>query len=151
MNSSAVVNMTEQMAFAQQEAIGAQEKRECIGIHLLVELWSAPFPKLADAREIQKALGKAGAVNCSNGSKREITEVKVHQFNPYGVSGTASSPIAHILIHTWPENRYAAIDIFAHGRETAYLALERIKEALCPEYVHVLEMKRGQLAEMEET
>ncbi len=137
------------MACSQGDYPGEQRK-QCLGTHLLVELWSAPFPKLADARQIQKILGKAGA--CDNGMGTDSpAEVRVHQFDPYGVSGTASSPLAHILIHTWPENRYAAVDIFSHGRDDAYLVLERMKEALCPEYVHVLEMKRGQLLDMEDT
>ncbi len=123
---------------------------QCLGTHLLVELWSAPFPKLADARHIQEILGKAGACEDKFG-KIEQAEVRVHQFDPYGVSGTASSPMAHILIHTWPENRYAAVDIFSHGRDEAYMVLERMKEELCPEYVHVLELRRGQLLEMEDT
>ncbi len=127
-----------------------EHKGQCLGTHLLVELWSAPFPKLADARQIEEVLGKAGACGPKSGRDGQA-EVRVHQFDPYGVSGTASSPLAHILIHTWPENRYAAVDIFAHDRDGAYLVLERMKEALSPEYVHVLELKRGQLLDMEDT
>lgn len=123
---------------------------QCLGTHLLVELWSAPFPKLADARQIQEVLGKAGACDHQPGQD-DSAKVCVHQFDPYGVSGTASSPLAHILIHTWPENRYAAVDIFSHDRDGAYLVLERMKAELRPGYVHVLELKRGQLLDMEDT
>jgi len=138
-----------QMVCSQGEFPG-EHRGQCLGTHLLVELWSAPFPKLADARQIQEILGRAGACEEQLGQEG-LAEVRVHQFDPYGVSGTASSPLAHILIHTWPENRYAAVDIFAHDRDGAYLVLERMKKALTPEYIHVLELQRGQLLDMEDT
>ncbi len=121
-----------------------------MGTHLLVEMWQSPFPTLADARIIEKALGRAGRDGnpLDNGIS---TEVRVHQFSPYGVSGTASTPNAHILIHTWPENKYAAIDIYARGRDSAYQVLEQMKRDLKPGHVHVLELQRGNLMEMEDT
>ncbi len=132
------------------EATSASQTQFGMGTHLLVEMWQSPFPTLADARVIEQALGRAGVDHtglCDNAS----TDVRVHQFSPYGVSGTASSPYAQILIHTWPENKYAAIDIYARGRESAYQVLEQMKRDLKPGYVHVLELQRGNLMEMEDT
>ncbi len=150
MGASLSAGLTANEVVCSQGDYTGEHRAQCLGTHLLVELWSAPFPKLADARQIQEILGKAGA--CENKlGKTESAEVRVHQFDPYGVSGTASSPMAHILIHTWPENRYAAVDIFSHGRDEAYLVLERMKKELCPEYVYVLELQRGQLLDMEDT
>lgn len=122
----------------------------CMGTHLLVEMWRSPFPVLANAQIIGKALDRVGregdgTIDATN------ADVRVHQFSPYGVSGTSSGPTAHILIHTWPENKYAAIDIYARGRESAYHILDHIKQDLQPEYVHVIELRRGQLLEMEDT
>ncbi len=137
-----------------QKRLGCDLRRDavCMGTHLLVEMWNSPFSKLADANIIGEVLGRAGKESNGNGNGKEPkTEVRVHQFNPYGVSGQASGPFAHILIHTWPEKDYAAVDIFARDREDAYLALEQLKKDLKPEYVHVLELRRGQLLEMEDT
>ncbi len=120
-----------------------------MGTHLLVEMWRAPFAILADARIISKALDCTGPL--SDGCNSTQTEVRVHQFNPYGVSGTASSPLAHVLIHTWPEKEYAAVDIYARGNEDAYEVLERMKNRIRPVYVHVMELTRGQLLEAEDT
>ncbi|NOZ81781.1 MAG: adenosylmethionine decarboxylase [Candidatus Micrarchaeota archaeon] len=36
-----------------------------------------------------------------------------HQFEPFGVTGFILLKESHISIHTWPENEYAAIDIFS--------------------------------------
>ena len=42
---------------------------------------------------------------------------------------------SHISIHTWPENGFAAADIFMCGAAQPQLALEVIEEALQPEPV----------------
>ncbi len=118
----------------------------CMGVHLLVEMWASPFGSLAEAGVIGRVLESA----CGNGNGDGV-EVRVHQFSPYGVSATARGDEAQVLIHTWPENEYAAVDIYARGRESAYEVLNRMKAELKPGYVHVLEMRRGQLMEMEDT
>ncbi|WP_022852714.1 adenosylmethionine decarboxylase [Thermodesulfatator atlanticus] len=129
-----------------QEAPKAKETG-FISTHLLVEMWQAPFAVLADAKEVEQALryGGCGSYRADEG------EVISYQFSPYGVSAKATFGDAHIFIHTWPENGYAAIDIFAGSHDEAYEIFERLKEAFKPHYVHALEMKRGQLVEMEET
>jgi S-adenosylmethionine decarboxylase len=38
-----------------------------------------------------------------------------HHFTPQGVTGILSIAESHISIHTWPEHRYAAADIFTCG------------------------------------
>jgi len=72
-------------------------------------------------------------------------------FEPWG-GFTAIIALAesHISIHTWPEYRYAALDIFTCG-ETAdpWKAYEYVVEAYKPEKVNVTEVKRG-LVKIEE-
>ena len=141
--------MRANLPICQIEKFPAQEAhraRSCdfVTTHLLVEMWQASFSLLADAKEVERALRFAG-----NG--HDNTEVISYQFSPYGVSAKATFGHAHIFIHTWPENGYAAIDIFANNHDGAYEIFERLKEAIKPHYVHVLEMKRGQLIELEET
>jgi S-adenosylmethionine decarboxylase len=38
-----------------------------------------------------------------------------HQFAPWGISGVVVIAESHLAIHIWPENRYAAIDVFTCG------------------------------------
>ncbi len=110
-----------------------------ITTHLLVEIWEAPFKALARVKEVEGALRFAG-----NGAGQR-GEVMSYQFEPYGVSAKATFPGAHIFIHTWPENGYAAVDIMAGSQEEAYQILERLKEAFQPRYMHVVEVRRGNL------
>jgi S-adenosylmethionine decarboxylase len=121
-----------------------------MGLHLLVEMWQSPFATLADARVIEQALDRVGKTEAGISGGPEA-DVRVYQFSPYGVSGTATTTVACIVIHTWPENKYAAVDIYASGRENAYRLLEEMRVELQPESVYVTELHRGRLMEMEDT
>lgn len=43
----------------------------------------------------------------------EIMELCSHKFHPIGISAFAIISTSHFSIHTWPENQYAAVDIFS--------------------------------------
>ena len=120
--------------------------------HLLVEIWQSPFSTLADAKVIEQVLHllRQEVMELDDQDPYDL-EVRVHQFSPYGVSGTAKMHNAHVLIHTWPENKYAAVDIYANGRDNAYKVLENIKKGLEAGYVQVTELHRGELLEIEDT
>jgi S-adenosylmethionine decarboxylase len=73
-----------------------------------------------------------------------IVDVAFHEFNPFGVSGVVVIAESHLSIHTWPEHRYAAVDIFTCG--------DAIKPEVAALYVasrfrckspSIVEMKRG--------
>lgn len=46
-----------------------------------------------------------------------IVEECYHQFEPIGISAMAVITTSHFSIHTWPENGYAAIDVFSCNEE----------------------------------
>lgn len=50
---------------------------------------------------------------------------------------------SHISIHSWPEERYAAIDIFTCGSSNPYKAIPVLQESFAPERMQVTEHKRG--------
>ena len=109
---------------------------EYAGTHLLVELWGAT--NLADVPAIENALleaaRKAGAT---------VLHSYMHPFGEgMGVSGVVVLAESHISIHTWPENGFAAADIFMCGTAQPHLALEVIEEALQPECSEVRTVDR---------
>lgn len=57
-----------------------------------------------------KAIGYVGA---------HIVEECIHKFEPIGLTYFAIISTSHFSIHTWPEYRYAAIDIFSCKDEVA--------------------------------
>jgi S-adenosylmethionine decarboxylase len=73
-----------------------------------------------------------------------IVDVAFHEFNPFGVSGVVVIAESHLSIHTWPEYRYAAVDIFTCGDvikpEDAALYIAARFRCKSPS---IVEMRRG--------
>lgn len=64
---------------------------------------------------IKEAINKAGAT---------LLTIASHKFNPQGVTIVALLSESHISIHTWPETRSAAIDVFTCGNAKPELAID---------------------------
>ena len=78
------------------------------GKHLILELWSDNADILKDANKLRDicsfAARKANAIIISN---------DFHHFGgDFGVSGVVILAESHITIHTWPEEKYCAIDVW---------------------------------------
>jgi S-adenosylmethionine decarboxylase proenzyme len=55
---------------------------------------------------------------------------------------------SHIMIHTWPEHQYAAIDVFTCGEERDLsAAVEAVREHFTPDRVQMMHIVRGILVE----
>ena len=66
------------------------------------------------------------------------------QFEPQGVTGTVLLAESHLAIHTWPEYRYAAVDIFSCGEVLQpEVAANYLVEQFSAERTSVVEMQRG--------
>ncbi|GAB6100899.1 adenosylmethionine decarboxylase [Thermococcus atlanticus] len=112
---------------------------ETIGFHYVVEAAGCDEEILQDADRIRRIFleaAKAGSM--------EVKASYFFKFSPTGVSGMVIVAESHISIHTWPEKRYAAIDVYTCG-ETAdpEKAVDYILDAIKAEYAHVSEIKRG--------
>jgi len=81
-----------------------------LGKHLLLELKGCDKEVLNDLDFLRGTLLKA-ADKCGTTTLGE----SFHQFNPQGVSGVVVIAESHLVIHTWPEYGYAAVDIFTCG------------------------------------
>lgn len=68
----------------------------------------------------------------------------VHKFHPAGVSAVLIIAESHISVHTWPEEGFAALDIFSYGaKENALQALEFIRQHFAPSEVRVETIARS--------
>lgn len=107
------------------------------GTHLLVELWQARH--LTDVTRIERTIQNAiAACNAT------LLHLHLHRFSPSGgVSGVAVLAESHLSIHTWPERRYAAVDIFMCGDCDPYQALPALRQGLEAGSIQVAEQKRG--------
>lgn len=81
-----------------------------LGVHVLLELKECNPQLLNDLEYIRDSLYRvAGDLGAT------IVGESFHHFTPQGVTGILSIAESHISIHTWPEHRYAAADIFTCG------------------------------------
>jgi S-adenosylmethionine decarboxylase len=116
-----------------------QEDSRALGTHLLVELYGCAAHTLERVSEVEHALLRA-----AHASRARIVSHFFHEFEPYGVSGVVVIEESHYTIHTWPEHRYAAVDLFFCSESVeAERALEVMREAFKPERVAVMLVRRG--------
>jgi S-adenosylmethionine decarboxylase len=81
-----------------------------LGRHLLLELHDCSSEILNSLETVKAAL-----VEAAKRAEATIIDVVFHEFNPFGISGVVVIAESHLSIHTWPEYRYAAVDIFSCG------------------------------------
>lgn len=72
-----------------------------------------------------------------------IIHSRWHQFEPWGVTGFLLLQESHISIHTWPEENFAAIDVFPCGSMNTQLILQTLKGSLNPSQEKVTYLTRG--------
>ena len=60
-----------------------------------------------------------------------------------GVTGVVLLAESHISIHTWPEDGFAAVDIFMCGASQPETALEVMRRALQPQHCQLNTIRRA--------
>jgi S-adenosylmethionine decarboxylase len=75
-----------------------------------------------------------------------LLDLKVYPFAPIGITGMAIVSESHLVIHTWPEYGYAAVDLFTCGSSRdPEAAVGVLREHYAPDHMQVMEMVRGQI------
>ncbi|MEE8329874.1 MAG: adenosylmethionine decarboxylase [Thermodesulfovibrionia bacterium] len=110
-----------------------------LGAHLLIELRECNAKILSNLKEVKDVL-----ISAAEAAEATIIEVAFHEFSPFGISGMVIIAESHLSIHTWPEYKYAAVDIFTCGNiikpEKAVTFLIKKFQSKNPS---VVELKRG--------
>jgi S-adenosylmethionine decarboxylase len=109
----------------------------CAGVHLIIDLHGAE--RLNDIDHIEATLRR-----CVEASNATLLHIHLHHFQPNGVSGVAVLAESHISIHTWPEARYAALDVFMCGSADPDACIPVLRQAFAAKRVGVSEILRGQ-------
>lgn len=116
-----------------------------LGSHLLVELYGCS-PETLEVESIVGAAMREAAVR----SEATVVEQSFHEFKPYGVSGAVIIQESHYTIHTWPEHRYAAVDLFyCGGNILVHRAIDVLKERFQPQRIKFLVVRRGLQSEVD--
>ncbi len=111
---------------------------KALGRHILVEFMNCKADVLNDVAAIESAMVEAAQI-----AGATVINSTFHHFSPYGVSGVVVIQESHLAIHTWPEYRYAAVDLFTCGDTVdPWVSFEHLKKVFDASY-SALEMNRG--------
>lgn len=106
------------------------------GTHLIIEVVDGDG--LDCANRIEQAFR-----DCVTECGATLLHIHLHKFAPQGVSGVAVLAESHISVHTWPERRYGAFDVFMCGEAEPHRAVEVLRRAFSAGEVRVTELLRG--------
>ncbi len=81
-----------------------------LGRHIQIEYYGCDEEIIRDNELIEKLMNEAAIL-----SNATIVDSVFHHFNPHGVSGAVIIEESHLTIHTWPEYRYASVDVYTCG------------------------------------
>ncbi len=110
-----------------------------IGEHYIVEASGCDPEIIGNVERVQHILTKS-----AEKANVQVWAVSFHRFPPNGVSGVIVISESHLSIHTWPEHKYAALDIYTCGEHSKPEdAVNYILEEFKATSVHISEITRG--------
>ena len=111
---------------------------QALGRHMLLELFDC------NVEAFNLGTVKDALMEAARRAEATIVDVVFHEFNPSGVSGVVVIAESHLAIHTWPEYRYAAVDIFSCGDALKpEVAAAYLVERFAAKRTSVVELRRG--------
>ena len=106
---------------------------------MLLELFDCDLSAINNLEAVKGAL-----IEAAKRAQATIVDVVFHEFNPFGISGVVVIAESHLSIHTWPEYRYAAVDIFSCGDVLQpEVAANYLVETFGAERTSVVDVQRG--------
>lgn len=113
-----------------------------LGTHLLIDLKACSGRHLNDVEAVRGILVEAATL-----ARATVLGAHFHAFSPCGVSGMVIIAESHLSIHTWPEHRFAAVDLFTCGDTLEpQRAVEHLIERFECAEPSFIEVRRGLLS-----
>ena len=117
--------------------LNEEQNKKFLGIHMLIDMWEPQH--INDVKHIETALQQS--ISAANAT---LLHMHLHKFATNGgISGVAVLAESHISVHTWPEKKIAAFDIFTCGKTDPHAAADALKEAFLPKYFKISKALRG--------
>lgn len=113
---------------------------DALGRHIIVEFYECSAPKINDVGLIEKSMMHAAKLAGST-----IISSTFHHFSPFGVSGVIVIQESHLAIHTWPEYRFASLDLFTCGDSIdPWISFDYLEKEFGATHSSSIELQRGQ-------
>jgi S-adenosylmethionine decarboxylase len=110
-----------------------------LGTHLLADMSGIAAERLTDCAQIERLLRAA-----AEAAGAQVLHSHFHGFGEgMGITGVVLLAESHISIHTWPEDGFAAADIFMCGQTDPQRALALLRAALAPTQCAVHTVRRA--------
>ena len=110
-----------------------------LGQHLLLDLFDCDAKAIGSLQIVKTSMLEAARRACAT-----VVNTVFHEFSPDGVSGVVVIAESHLAIHTWPEHRYAAVDIFTCGDVLEpKVAADYLQHLLGATQVSLVQFERG--------
>lgn len=109
-----------------------------LGRHLLLELCGCSALALNDRELVRAAMREAALA-----AGATIVSESLHSFTPHGLTAFLLLAESHVSIHTWPEARYAAIDLYTCGGCRPERSVDVLARRLQAEQVEAMWIDRG--------
>jgi S-adenosylmethionine decarboxylase proenzyme len=110
-----------------------------LGLHIIAEFNDCSNKIIDDIQITESYLNEAAIL-----AGATIVKSVFHKFAPQGISGVVVIEESHFAIHTWPENSYAAVDLFTCSDKMDYKkALDFLKEKFECENLEFQVIERG--------
>lgn len=108
------------------------------GSHLLIDLYGAK--RLDDEKHVERTLRR-----CAEVAGATLLGMHLHRLAPTGgVMGVAVLAESHISIHSWPDEGYAALDVFMCGDAKPEACVDLLKRAFEARDAVVKTHRRGE-------
>ncbi len=112
---------------------------DAVGHHYIVEASGCTPETIGSVERVEQTL-----VRAAEAAKVQVWSISFHRFNPNGVSGVIVISESHLSVHTWPELRYVALDIFTCGPDAKpEAAVKSALQDFGATNVHITEVTRG--------
>lgn len=106
--------------------------------HLILELWGCNEKAIDSENTIKDVLKR-----CIDTFNDILIDIKIHKFNPQGLSAVAMLNGSFMSIHSWPEVGYVAVDIYTTSKDADLnKSAIIVKESLMPEKIQALNFER---------
>lgn len=109
-----------------------------LGRHVIAEFYDCQKEHLESAEYIRRVMLETAEVVGAT-----IVAESFHTFSPQGVSGAVIIAESHLSIHTWPENGYAAVDIYTCGGLNPRVGCDHLSAQLGAGSFRLQEIVRG--------
>ena len=139
MEAGTAVGDTVALAEAVEVGINNAADFSHVGTHALIDFWGVDVAKLTDLKSVEAALRAA-----AKAASATVLSANLHQFGGHhGLTGVLLLAESHLSIHTWPENGFAALDVYLCGSGQIEPCIAALRLAFCPTSESIQRTVRG--------